>query len=100
MPKMSTDRVRFVFRDNGDNREATLDAAREAFNVSPSIACNWWRTEATIVCRPSQFARFIIHRGENVSNQAMKQFKAELFMPEDATVADVSKNPKRDEYGC
>lgn len=93
MGKMSHDRVRFTFTDNACNRAATQEAAMRAFGITLGEAAAAWNRSATIECRPSQFARFIIYRGEVVSNQAMRQFEARLVTPEACTIVDVSLNP-------
>jgi hypothetical protein len=92
---MSKDRVRFKFTDNQNNKDACIQAAVRAFGMERHEACSAFNTYRVIVCRPSQFARFIIYRSEMVSNNAFAQFGAELFTPEPPqTVIDVSVNPR------
>lgn len=83
---MSKDRVRFFMTDNDDNKHGTLHAAGRAFSTTRYL---WHKT---IVCRPSQFARFLIYRSERVGNNRFVQFGAELFTPKiEDRVVDVSK---------
>jgi len=55
----------------------------------------------TIVCRPSQFARFLIYRNNAIQSgklpgcNTFAEFKPELFIPEvEPCEIDVSKNPR------
>lgn len=82
---MSKDRVKFFLTDIDDNKSGTIRAAGDAFGRPKFL----W--EKTIVCRPSQFARFLIYRSKYISNNRFAQFKAELFTPETKNVIDVSK---------
>lgn len=51
----------------------------------------------TIVCRPSQFARFLIKRNEVGFANGFKELHAELFIPEECPdFLDVSKRTHRD----
>ena len=92
---MSKDRVHFLLRDNQCNHSATAQAAARAFGMplqqanSALKACQPVR----IVCRPSQFARFLIYRSQGVSNNAFSQFEAELHPSHCDSVVDVSRNP-------
>ena len=93
---MSKDRVRFILTDNRRNKDACVKAAQRAFGMDLYAARAAFDNEATIICRPSQFARFVIYRSQDVTCNAFQQFKAELFMPEDACQLDVSKNPRQE----
>lgn len=91
---MSKDRVHFTLKDSLSNRHHTINAARMAFGISKSAAAELWNAEARIICRPSQFARFIIYRAAKVTNNAFRQFDVELVTPRHVnTPMDVSKNP-------
>lgn len=50
-----------------------------------------------IICRPSQFARFLIHRNRLGFPNGFKELEAELFVPEPPKLVqkpmDVSRNP-------
>ncbi|RWM32611.1 MAG: hypothetical protein EOR77_21515 [Mesorhizobium sp.] len=80
---MNRDRVRFTLPNDGAN---TARAAQRAFGLTCSQAYHAVHVKQTIICRPSQFARFLIYRGFN-------QFNAELLPAEhhDHTL-DVTRN--------
>jgi len=99
----SHDRVRFKFKDNPMNQRSTCEAAVRAFGLTPAEAQKAWDYEDTIICRPSQFARFLIYRSETCVNNAFAQFdfaqfEAELFTPPPKTRSprDVSCNFERE----
>ncbi|TPL66592.1 hypothetical protein [Mesorhizobium sp. B2-4-1] len=73
------DRVRFTLSDIDKNHAANARAAQKAFGLTCSEAYNAVRTEQTIICRPSQFARFLIWRSEEVDGNRFKQLNAELL---------------------
>ncbi|RUU78228.1 hypothetical protein [Mesorhizobium sp. M7A.F.Ca.MR.362.00.0.0] len=90
---ISHDRVRFTLDDSDANRAATSRAAQKAFGMSFPLAYEALRVQKTIICRPSQFARFLIYRSKEVSNNGFKQFNAELVpAPEHEMVLDVTRN--------
>lgn len=93
MGKPSYDRVRFKFKDSENQRDACLGAATRAFGISMNRAQSLWRQEGVIVCRPSQFARFMIYRSEVAACNRFAQFDAELFTPCQDKIEDVSSNP-------
>lgn len=83
---MSQDRVRF--RLSGDTVNAR--AAQRAFGLTCSHAYHAVCTKQTIICRPDQFARFIIYRGSGTT----EQFHAKLIpAPEHCDTLDVTRNP-------
>jgi hypothetical protein len=95
---MSRDRVHFEMRDNNCNHHATANAASRAFGMS---ACDARRmlekadyAPVVVVCRPSQFARFMIYRSEHVKTNTFAQFKAVLKDADDIERVDVSGNPR------
>lgn len=84
---MSRDRVRFIIPNDGPN---TARAAQRAFGLTCSQAYNAVRTEQTIICRPSQFARFLIYRG---GAHNFKQLNVELIpAPYMDPFLDVTRN--------
>jgi hypothetical protein len=96
---MSKDRVRFTIpaysmTSRGDGYRALLS---EVFGHS--FAGQFIQHEdITIICRPSQFARFLIKRNEMGMQNGFKELKPELFTPPEEKkqlVFDVSKNPNR-----
>lgn len=88
---MSRDRVRFTIDAFCDN--ATRDAFRKAFGV-PLAAKFGPITTVTVICRPSQFARFMIYRNDFGGKNSFKELKPELFNPEpQPDLIDVSGNP-------
>lgn len=91
---MSKDRVRFTFTDHDRNRQACIDAASRAFGMNCGQAYDAFLQARMIICRPSQFARFLIYRAEKVDCNAFKQFGAELIPAQSHDpVIDVSKRP-------
>lgn len=88
---MSRDRVRFTIDTFADT--ATREAFRKAFGTTmPSRVGPI--TTITVVCRPSQFARFMIYRNDNGGKNSFKELKPELFTPEPPVEeVDVSRNP-------
>jgi hypothetical protein len=87
---MSRDRVRFVIQPYGSD-PATAAAFVQAFKAPfPSAPM---AQELTIVCRPSQFARFLIYRNDAGGRNLFKELKPELFTPEaPKSEIDVSGN--------
>lgn len=91
----SRDRVHFFLRDKYDNWSVTAEAAALAFGIDERVAVRYLREGSPlIVCRPSQFARFIIIRSQGVTNNAFQQFQAKLEPAEEVSPAriDVSGN--------
>ena len=95
---MSKDRVHFEMRDNSCNHAATSRAAARAFGMPVHEAKRMLEradyAPCVIVCRPSQFARFMIYRSEEVRSNTFAQFKAELKDAESVERLDVSGNPR------
>jgi len=52
--------------------------------------CDW--KDVTFICRPSQFARFLIARNDAGLPNGFKELSPELFVPQETTVFDVSGN--------
>jgi len=96
---MSKDRVHFVLIDHTswstlDAKAQTL-AAVKAFRLSPHIVQAAAKKGVEIVCRPSQFARFLIYRGEFGGQNLIKALKPRLVSPPPPVPepVDVSRNP-------
>jgi hypothetical protein len=86
---MSRDRVRFTIR--GDHECRLRGLIRNVFGLN--IASHDGN-DITVVCRPSQFARFLIGRDAQGHHSSFKELNAELFTPRSTfTEYDVSKNP-------
>lgn len=96
---MSYDQVKFNLADTDAQRVANINAAEKAFGISRGTATRIFDMHGLIVCRPSQFARFIIYRSEHIQTNRIAQLGAVLFTPGDDRTPplDVSKN-KHD--GC
>ncbi|RWN60191.1 hypothetical protein [Mesorhizobium sp.] len=87
---MIHDRVRFTLSDIDKNHAAIARAAQRAFGLTCSQAYHAVRTEQTIICRPSQFARFLIYREELTGRRYLK---AELLPAEHHDpILDVTRN--------
>lgn len=88
---ISRDRVRFILDTFCDN--ATRSAFHKAFGTDVPPAPGPITT-ITVVCRPSQFARFLIYRNDNGGKNSFKDLSPLLFTPETAKrEIDVSGNP-------
>jgi hypothetical protein len=93
---MSRDRVRFVL-DVSNACAATRKAFQRAFGQSLSWTPGACVSVKTIICRPSQFARFLIYRNEEGGRNGFKMLEATLFTPTMSNLPiDVSKNPSQE----
>lgn len=104
MSRMSKDRVRFqpALRV-GSSYFASCSRAEllcECFGLTLNkaekiVSRHSSKGDIWIICRPSQFARFMIRRNELGWSNTFKELNAELFTPEESCeqVVDVSKNP-------
>ena len=96
---MSKDRVHFYLpgqcANDDDDRTKALDrAATEAFRLPLSHAKAIRKRRVEIICRPSQFARFMILRNNYGGVNDFKGLDARLVkLPEPPEQLDVSKNP-------
>jgi hypothetical protein len=90
---MSRDRVHFKLPYSCGSRDVfVLEAAIYAFGLSRAEASTTMRNGLTLVCRPSQFARFLIKRDELGGTNDFKGLKAVLVpAPLEKTEIDVSK---------
>jgi hypothetical protein len=99
---MSHDRVEFKI-DLATMNNATRKAFAKAFGHPMKMIPKtyvWPKASVvnqvtTIVCRPSQFARFLIYRNELGGQNMFKELEPRLFVPEPAKPQplDVSLNP-------
>lgn len=97
--EMSVDRVSLVIPERYLRVGAVERAMNEAFGLRPeeiralkNKKDHYGNDGVQVICRPSQFARFIILRNEYGGNNSIKDLQPELFQP--AIVAeplDVSK---------
>lgn len=94
---MSKDRVRFFLIDHSRHtlaqRSAQNIAAHKAFKLAHHITEAAAIQRVPIICRPSQFARFLIYRGEAGGQHLIKALEPVLFTPDAEKVHDVSGNP-------
>lgn len=88
---MSRDRVRFFVSATIASKSAVREAFREAMGTSLPVVCD----EVEVICRPSQFARFLIRREQLGGVNEFKALRAELFTPEreNTKLIDATKNP-------
>ncbi len=98
---MSKDRVKFKISAGllcGREREEYARLLQEVLGISrASTLChaNGGR-DMTIICRPSQFARFIIERSNRGMRNGIQVLEATLFIPEEGLpIYDVSNAPAR-----
>ena len=93
---MSRDRVRFTLSvpvgssSTGVEAASIQRAACEAFGVSRTLFPAG--SSRVIVCRPSQFARFLILWNKYGAINSFKELEAELI-PANTDVFDVSRHP-------
>ena len=101
---MSHDRVRFTLSESVLNRSGMDGVLNKAFNINVRTAESYLNYESehagkvlTIICRPSQFARFLIYRNDACINNIFKAMYPELFVPEEEkkTPLDVSTHETR-----
>lgn len=62
------------------------------------VSCLHFDSEVVVICRPSQFARFLIERNNRGFHNDFKSLRPELFCPdrmEPRLVQDVSCNPNK-----
>ena len=95
--KMSQDRVRFKIlgRRLHDN-PCYVQVISDCFGIARSEIekCGYHDKDMTVVCRPSQFARFIIRRQDTGMQNLIKELDAVLFTPKpEPEEYDVSKKP-------
>jgi hypothetical protein len=90
--KMSHDRIKFELhrmqtREFRDLVQEVFGFSLPSRNISPCEA-------VTVICRPSQFARFLVLRNSRGFSNDFKGLNAELFTPSDQPeTVDVSGNP-------
>lgn len=99
---ISHDRVHFnmpnVWSGRGDTRQdAIVKAAVQAFGIPMEAAKRASAHGVLVICRPSQFARFLILRNEYGGENGFKNLYAKLVpAPKPTNVLDVSQNPALD----
>ena len=92
--RMSSDRVHFIVQNTHYLDDIFREAFCEAFGQDcPFVSCNM--EPAKIVCRPSQFARFLIYRNDLGGKNGFKCLEPVLVPAEQSSVVDVSHNPAR-----
>jgi hypothetical protein len=95
---MSKDRVRFSIQHSKLDKQAYRDVLCDVFGMTerelPTDTCNDRRL--TIICRPSQFARFLILRDRAGIANGFKELEPELIPEEPIkTVVEVWNRPNR-----
>jgi hypothetical protein len=103
---MSKDRVQFKLGGRGEycvgippkNRE--ILAARKAFGLSEQMCCRIDHSRTTIICRPSQFARFMIYRNDLGGANSFEDLEPKLIPARrEEPFIDVSGAPAIPEIG-
>lgn len=100
---MSRDRVRFTLTGSMLNKCRMDECLNKAFNINVRTAESYLNYDRehdsksmVIICRPSQFARFLIYRNEVDIDNAFKAIKPELFIPDPKKAPlDVSTHESR-----
>ncbi len=78
--KTGADYVEFYLSgDTDNNRNHVVCSAQRAFGITRSQAQNIWVSGEKIICRPDQFARFLIYRAEGVAINQFASLKARLL---------------------
>lgn len=96
---MSNDRVRFTVPGHRISSSSQSEGYRKLLEDCFGEClgrCQW--SDITIICRPSQFARFLIERNNRGFQNQFSELKPELFLPAEEkapTVFDVSGNSSR-----
>lgn len=89
----SKDKVRFWLNTT---ERADVEAAAVVFGLPLTWHHMHQGAPAQIICRPSQFARWLIKRNTLGSNNRFQALAAELFLPAPTPqIYDVSSNPAR-----
>ena len=97
--EMSGDRVRIVIPERYLHSSTFKKVMREAFAMSDSdfdgfksVDDHYGNNGMEVICRPSQFGRFIVLRNEAGGTNSVKDLQPELFRPvPTARVIDVSR---------
>lgn len=98
MSKMSHDRVHFTVPEGYLHKQTIIDCLVETLGLDPMRLKLFARKKKDlhVICRPSQFARFVILRhikyGEP-NNMSCLDMKLVVPEPEQFDIQDVSKNP-------
>lgn len=86
---MSYDRVRFFLSDCYYNSGCKRDAMRAVLNKAFGLSCDHSAQYMAstyggfyIICRPSQFARFMVYRNEAGQKNGFMDLQVKLFTPE------------------
>lgn len=97
---MSRDRVHFKLDPCSMSMESRK-AFHRAFGVPvPQMQTAYSPTfpdggKVIIICRPSQFARFLIYRNDEGGRNGFKELEPKLVGVPDSREFDVSKNPSK-----
>jgi hypothetical protein len=92
---MSHDRVEFKLSADQLGKSGMYGVILAAFGLRLKISYHGCQ-DITIICRPSQFARFLILRNDAGIPNSFMQLEARLFLPKpeaEVTVYDTSRNP-------
>jgi hypothetical protein len=98
---MSKDRVVFTIppsefkKNKGGYKEALELAFGDPYNTDGWDGMIENHYGLTIRCRPSQFARFLIHRNDVGVPNSFQALNPRLEQEQDERVFDVSKNPNQ-----
>lgn len=96
--RRSKDRVHFKLKAHfNSDRHKIATLLERAFGIyDAKVAYALIENEGTIICRPSQFARFLIWRDEAGMRNGFKELEAKLVPAvQPLQVIDVSDNPAR-----
>lgn len=94
---MSKDRVRFTLTPNMARCHSHQQLVEDTLGIPARDVKKYGDAYKgmTIVCHPSQFARFMIVRNDRGLQNSFKDLSPELFFPDMPEVVDASSNPNR-----
>lgn len=85
MSKMSKDRVRIFIGSKYLQKHNIYMVLENAFGIQENTARNMYQCKDGfyVICRPSQFARFMIFRDQANIDNGFKDLRVEHFVPKD-----------------
>lgn len=103
--RMSGDRVRLVIPERYLTNGKVIQAVKQAFGLtddeihSARVRDHYGNRGLEVICRPSQFGRFVILRNESGTANSIKDLEPELFFPKPAeSPIDVSR--RKNDYNA
>ena len=92
---MSKDRVEFKLPAHKLRERKVQQLLKETLGIDEFPSTYGCDHVITFVCRPSQFARFLIRRNELNFQNSFKELEPRLFTPEEAKVTRIDASCNR-----